>query len=408
MKVFVVGGGAAGMMAAIHAGELYEDVTLFEKNEKLGKKIYITGKGRCNVTNDADVDVLFKNINRNSKFLFSAIYGFDNNMVCSFMEENGCDLKVERGGRVFPVSDHASDVIKALQNALKNNSVKVMLNTTVKELIVESGSCTGVILSDGRKLFADKVIVATGGISYPTTGSTGDGYKFAKTCGHEIIKPMGSLVPIVTCDTWVPRLQGLSLKNVELSLVSDGKIIYRDLGEMLFTHFGISGPLVLSASAFYTTEIIKNKNVEIFLDLKPGLSIEQLDKRVLKDFESNMNRQFKNSLDELLPKTMIPIVVELSGVDPYKPVNLVTKEERNSLVKLLKHLSITPAGVRPVEEAIITRGGINVKEINASTMESKFINNLYFAGEVLDVDAMTGGFNLQIAWSTGYLAGACE
>lgn len=405
MKVVVVGGGAAGMMAAYHAGTIYDDVTLIEKNEKLGKKIYITGKGRCNVTNAADIDVVFKNINRNSKFMYSALYGFDNNAVYAFMENNGCPLKVERGERVFPVSDHASDIIKALTNALKKANVKVMLNTEVKGIESDGEKVTGVIISKGGTISADKVIIATGGVSYPTTGSTGDGYKFARSLGHTIIEPRASLVPIVTGETWVPKLQGLSLKNVELSLFSEGKCVYKELGEMLFTHFGISGPLVLSASSYYDTENSKGKNVTISLDLKPGLDEEALDKRLLRDFEENMNKCFKNALDALLPKTLIPVVVELSNIDPFKAVNEVSKTERKALVHLLKHLTMTPLGTSKIDEAIVTRGGINVKEINASTMESKLVKNLYFAGEVIDVDAMTGGFNLQIAWSTGYLAG---
>lgn len=396
------------MMAAIHAGELYEDVTVFEKNEKLGKKIYITGKGRCNVTNYADTNTIFKNINRNSKFLYSSIYGFDNTMVYSFFEENGCPLKVERGERVFPVSDHASDIIKTLTKALEKRNVKIRLNTNVKELIIESGICKGIILSNGDKLYADKVIVCTGGLSYPTTGSNGDGYRFAKKAGHTVIDTKPSLIPIVTGETWVPKLQGLSLKNVELKLISDGKTVYKDLGEMMFTHFGLTGPLVLSASAYYVAEMSKNKNTLISIDLKPALDEETLDKRILKDFQTYQNKQFKNALDDLLPQTLIPVIVELSGINPYKAVNEVTREERKGLAALLKNLTVTPVGTRPIEEAIITSGGINTKEINASTMESKLIKNLYFAGEVIDVDAMTGGFNLQIAWSTGYLAGGCE
>lgn len=408
MKVLVIGGGAAGMMAAIHAGELGHQVTLLEKNEKLGKKIYITGKGRCNVTNNCDTEDLFKNINRNPKFLYSAIYGFDNSFVYSFMEANGCPLKVERGERVFPVSDHASDVIKALSKALKDNHVNVMLNTSVKKILIENASVTGVLLKDDTVLKADKVIVATGGVSYPTTGSTGDGYRFAREVGHEIIEPKASLVPLVTGETWVPKLQGLSLKNVEINLLSDGKSRYKELGEMLFTHFGVSGPLILSASSIYQDEVSKNKNVTLSLDLKPGLSEEQLDKRILRDFDEQKNKLFKNSLDGLLPSKLIPVIVELSGINGAKEVNEVTKEERKRLVLLLKNLVMTPIGTARIEEAIITRGGINVKEVNASTMESKLVKGLYFAGEVLDVDAMTGGFNLQIAWSTGYLAGACE
>lgn len=404
-KICVIGGGAAGMMAALRAAELSNDVLLLEKNEKLGKKIYITGKGRCNVTNYADIDVLFKNINRNPKFMYSALYGFDNTRVYSFFEDNGCPLKVERGDRVFPVSDHASDIIKTLENALKKNNVKIMLNTEVKDIIVEENVCKGLLLKDDKSILCDRVIVATGGLSYPTTGSTGDGYRFAKRAGHTIVDPVPSLVPIVTGETWIPKLQGLSLKNVSLTVLSNGKAVYKDMGEMMFTHFGVTGPLVLSASSVVSEEILKNKNLEAFIDLKPALSLEQLDKRILKDFEGQMNKQFKNSLDELLPKTLIPVIVELSNIDPYKAVNEITREERKNLVNLIKDLKFTPVATRPISEAIITKGGINVKEVNASTMESKICKNLYFAGEVLDLDAMTGGFNLQIAWSTGYLAG---
>ena len=408
MKVIVVGGGAAGMMAAIRAGELHDNVILFEKNEKLGKKIYITGKGRCNVTNNADIDTILKNINRNPKFMYSAIYGFDNSRLYSFIEENGCPLKVERGERVFPVSDHASDIIKALSKALKDRRVNIKLNTPVKELIIEDGAVKGVILADGTREYADKVIVTTGGLSYPTTGSTGDGYKMAEAAGHTVVPTRPGLVPLVTGETWVPKLQGLSLRNVELKLYAEDKCVYKDQGEMLFTHYGISGPLVLSASAYYDKESRKNKNVSVSIDLKPALDEDALDKRILRDFEKFNNKQFKNALDELLPSKLIHIIVELSGIDPYKAVNVVTKEERKRLVQLLKHLTMTVIGAGNYNEAIITIGGINVKEINASTMESKLVKNLYFAGEVLDVDAMTGGFNLQIAWSTGYLAGECN
>lgn len=408
MKVIVVGGGAAGMMAAIRAGELHDNVILFEKNEKLGKKIYITGKGRCNVTNNADIDTILKNINRNPKFMYSAIYSFDNLRLYSFIEENGCPLKVERGERVFPVSDHASDIIKALSKALKDRRVNIKLNTPVKELIIEDGAVKGVILADGTREYADKVIVTTGGLSYPTTGSTGDGYKMAESAGHTVVPTRPGLVPLVTGETWVPKLQGLSLRNVELKLYAEDKCVYKDQGEMLFTHYGISGPLVLSASAYYDKESRKNKNVSVSIDLKPALDEDSLDKRILRDFEKFNNKQFKNALDELLPSKLIPVIVELSEIDPYKAVNVVTKEERKRLVQLLKHLTMTVIGAGNYNEAIITIGGINVKEINASTMESKLVKNLYFAGEVLDVDAMTGGFNLQIAWSTGYLAGECN
>lgn len=405
MRVIVVGGGAAGMMAAIHSAELSNEVILLEKNEKLGKKIYITGKGRCNVTNNSDIDVIFKNINRNPKFLYSAIYGFDNSCVYSFMENNGCPLKVERGERVFPVSDHASDIIKALTKALNDNNVDIRLNTEVISLIVEDNLIKGVILKNRKEIRADKVILATGGVSYPTTGSDGSGLKMAEGLGHTVVSLRPSLIPLIIKEDFVKSLQGLSLKNVELKLISNNKTVFSELGEMIFTHFGISGPLVLSASSFYDLEVEKGRDIYICLDLKPGLSEEQLDKRILKDFELYHNKLFKNSLDDLLPKTMIPVIIELSGIDPYKAVNEVTREERLRLVSLLKKLVLTPIGTSPIEEAIITRGGINVKEINSSTMESKLVGNLFFAGEMIDVDAMTGGYNLQIAWSTGHLAG---
>ncbi len=405
MHVLVIGAGAAGSMAAISAAQSGADVTLIEKNEKIGKKIYITGKGRCNVTNAADLEVVFKNVNRNPKFLYSALYGFTNTDVCDFFEKNGCRLKTERGDRVFPVSDHASDIIKALNKALNDLNVKIMLNTTVKAIVEHEKVAAGVLLTDGTKIFADRIIIATGGISYPTTGSTGDGYRFAEFLGHSVVKPRASLSAFYIQEPWVKRLQGLSLKNVELRLICNGKEKYRELGEMLFTHMGVSGPLCLSASAFYDEEL-KDKPQKLILDLKPGLTYEQLDKRILRDFEGKMNRQFKNSLDELLPRTMIQEIVDLSGIDGEKAVNEVSRNERLNLVNWIKNLTMTPVSLAPVSEAIVTRGGVNVKEINASTMESKIVKNLYFAGEVLDIDAMTGGFNLQLAWSTGHLAGS--
>jgi len=408
MKVFVVGGGAAGMMAAIHSADSGADVTLFEKNEKLGKKIYITGKGRCNVTNSSEAEVFFKNINRNPKFLYSAFYGFDNNMLYSFIEDQGCPLKVERGNRVFPVSDKSSDIIKAFSKALSNKGVNVKLNTEVKDLFVTDGICKGVLLKDGRTLYADRVILATGGLSYPSTGSTGDGYRFAESVGHSIVKPLPSLVPIEIREDYYHNLQGLSLKNVLLKVFVNGKVKFSDMGEMLFTHFGISGPLILSASSLYTECKEKGDDISLSLDLKPALSFDELDKRVLKDFDENKNKKYKNALDKLLPQTMIPVIINLSGIDEYKSVNEISREERLRLVTLLKDFKMTPIGTRSFNEAIITKGGVNVKEINASTMESKLVKNLFFAGEVLDVDAMTGGYNLQIAFSTGYLAGDCE
>ena len=401
--VIVIGGGAAGLMACVSASEHYSDIVLLEKNEKLGKKIYITGKGRCNVTNNAPFEVVFKNINRNSKFMYSALNDFNNTDVFSFFNNNGCPLKIERGERVFPVSDHASDVIRALSDYIKKKKVEVRLNTEVKSLIISDDCCTGVILKNGETVYGKKIIVCTGGLSYPSTGSTGDGYSFAKSAGISVTELSPSLVPIEVREDYIKDLQGLSLKNVRLTLFKGKKKLFSEIGEMLFAHFGITGPLSLSASAFIDTSSLEDLKIEI--DLKPGLDDETLDKRLLKDFEENINKSFKNSLDKLLPKSLIPVIVELSGIYPEKHVNEITREERLKLLGILKHFSLSPTGLRPFAEAIITKGGVSVKEINPSTMESKKVKNLYFAGEVLDVDAMTGGFNLQIAWSTGHLAG---
>lgn len=405
----VIGGGPAGMMAAIEAASRGSQVTLYEKNEKLGKKLFITGKGRCNITNDCDAEVFFQNVVSNLKFLYSSYYSFDQTAVINRLQSAGCKTKVERGNRVFPVSDHSSDVIKALQVLLKENKVVVSLNTQVTELIVEmindKKTVTGVKLKNGEIKKADSVILATGGASYPSTGSTGDGYRMAKKVGHNIKPIHPSLVPFVIKEEWCKALQGLSLKNVNIAMTIKGKEIYHEFGEMLFTHFGVSGPLILSASSYYMKQNSDGEVAKLNLDLKPALTEEQLDKRILRDFEKNQNRQFKNSLDELLPSKLIPIMVSLSKIPPDKPVHEVTKEERKTLVFLIKNLTMTIVGVRGLEEAIITQGGVATKEINPSTMESKIINNLFFAGEIIDVDALTGGFNLQIAWSTGFLAG---
>lgn len=404
MKVVVIGAGAAGLMAAYSASLCNDEVTILEKNEKIGKKIFITGKGRCNVTNASDADVFFNNLNRNPKFMYSAFYSFDNQAVMDFFESGGCELKVERGNRVFPVSDHSSDIIRVLNNKVKENGVKIVLNTEVIDIETNNGQVVAVVTKD--KFYpADKVILATGGASYPLTGSTGDGYKFAKKLGHTIVDPKASLIPFVTDDAWIPDLMGLSLKNVELTLMSGKKKLFNELGEMLFTHFGISGPLVLSASAYYQNACDKNLDVECIIDLKPALDYETLDARIRRDFDEVKNKIFKNSLDGLLPQRLIPVIIEKSGIDPMKKVNEISKEERQKLGYVMKNLDINITGVRPINEAIITRGGINVKEINASTMESKLVNGLFFAGEIIDVDAMTGGYNLQVAWSTGYLAG---
>ena len=402
-NIIVVGGGAAGMIAAYFAAEAGNKVTLLEKNEKLGKKIYITGKGRCNLTNACDVEELFLNVKSNSKFLYSAFYGFDNSQVIDFFESHGMPVKVERGNRVFPVSDKSSDVIFALQRALKEKKVEVLLHTEVSKLCYEKITdtkadeeatdkktelkITGVILKDGTTMAADAVIVATGGLSYPSTGSTGDGYKMAEDAGHTVTECTPSLVPFNVKEEWVKSLQGLSLKNTAISIYSGKKKLYEDFGEMLFTHFGVSGPMILSASASIKQSLIKQP-LDMYIDLKPALTQEALDKRILREFEEAKNKQFKNSINKLLPAKMIPVIIELSGIDPDKKVNEISKEERNRLLMLFKKLPVTLNGPRGYNEAIITKGGIKVKEINPSTMESKLVNGLYFAGEVLDLDAI--------------------
>ena len=402
-KVIVVGGGAAGMMACHAAAMCGHQVTLLEKNEKLGKKIYITGKGRCNLTNASDMEVLFANVMSNRKFLYSAFYTFDNNQVIDLFEMNGMATKTERGNRVFPVSDHSSDVISTMAKVLKNDNVEVKLNTTVQSLIIKENKACGVIVN-GKEISADNVILCTGGLSYPSTGSTGDGYEFAKKAGHRITDCTPSLVPFNIREEWVKDLQGLSLKNSAITIYDEKKKLYSDFGEMLFTHFGVSGPMILSASGNIKAGEF-TKPLKLVIDLKPAMTEEQLDKRILRDFDENKNKQFRNSVSKLLPSKLIPIIIDLSGIDPDKKVNEISKEERNHFVHLLKNLTMTINGLRGWNEAIITKGGINVKDVNPSTMESKLVSNLFFAGEVLDLDAMTGGYNLQIAWSTGYLAG---
>ena len=402
-KVIVVGGGAAGMMACHAAAMCGHQVTLLEKNEKLGKKIYITGKGRCNLTNASDMEVLFANVMSNRKFLYSAFYTFDNNQVIDLFEMNGMATKTERGNRVFPVSDHSSDVISTMAKVLKNDNVEVKLNTTVQSLIIKENKACGVIVN-GKEISADNVILCTGGLSYPSTGSTGDGYEFAKKAGHRITDCTPSLVPFNIREEWVKDLQGLSLKNSAITIYDEKKKLYSDFGEMLFTHFGVSGPMILSASGNIKAGEFA-KPLKLVIDLKPAMTEEQLDKRILRDFDENKNKQFRNSVSKLLPSKLIPIIIDLSGIDPDKKVNEISKEERNHFVHLLKNLTMTINGLRGWNEAIITKGGINVKDVNPSTMESKLVSNLFFAGEVLDLDAMTGGYNLQIAWSTGYLAG---
>lgn len=402
--VLVIGAGAAGMMAAFAAGKAGKRVLLLEKNEKAGKKIFITGKGRCNVTNACEVEDLFQNVISNPKFLYSAFYTFDNQAVMDFFENAGCHLKIERGERVFPTSDHSSDVIAALLRELKKLKVEITYHSEVVKLLISEGAVTGVKLRNGEELRAKRVIVTTGGLSYASTGSTGDGFKFASEAGLAVTKLVPSLVPLNTEEKWCADLMGLSLKNVELRLFDERKEYYRGFGEMLFTHFGVSGPLVLTASCYYA-KYLNGRPARMIVDLKPALSEEQLDKRILRDFEENKNKQFGNALGGLFPAKLIPVMVKLSGISTEKKVHEITKEERRQFVSLIKNLPLTVSGARSFAEAIVTQGGVAVKEINPSTMESKKIRGLYFAGEVLDLDAVTGGFNLQIAWSTGYLAG---
>ena len=407
-KVIVVGGGAAGMMAGIAAAENGNEVYLFEKNEKLGKKLFITGKGRCNITNACDMEDLMKQIVTNPRFLYSAFHAFDNMAVMDFFERIGLPIKTERGQRVFPQSDHSSDVIKVLQNYLEQLGVHIYLNTEVKNIVSEEGKFKKIVYGVGNKsMEADACIVATGGLSYQSTGSTGDGYRFAKQMGHTVTKLSPSLTALNVSEGFAAEMMGLTLKNVEVKLLQGKKVLYTDMGEMLFTHFGVSGPLILSASSYVAEEILKGNEIPVLsIDLKPALTEEQLDSRILSDFNDAKNKSFKNSLTHLLPQRMIDVVVRLSGIDPYKKVNEISKEERRQLGYLLKHLTLHITGLRDYKEAVITKGGITVKEIVPSTMESKLVSGLYFAGEVLDVDAMTGGFNLQIAWSTGYAAGS--
>ena len=361
-------------------------------------------QGRCNLTNACEQEDFFNYVISNGKFLYSAFYQMDNQSVMTFFENAGCRLKVERGGRVFPVSNHSSDVLAALNGQMERAGIQICLRTKVREIVIKESKIAGVRLSDGRLLYADSVIIATGGKSYESTGSAGDGYMFAESVGHTIKEVRPALVPFVVKEDWCMELQGLSLKNVSVMLKSDKKKIYEGFGEMLFTHFGVSGPLILSASSYYAKKYY-GMPVQLLIDLKPALTIEQLDKRLLKDFEENKNRQFKNALDGLYPSKLIPVMIRLSGISPEKRVNEITREERNTLIQCTKNLALTVTGTRDFKEAIITQGGVHVKEVNPSTMESKLIRGLYFAGEVLDLDAVTGGFNLQIAWSTGYLAG---
>ncbi len=408
--IIVVGAGPAGMMAAITAAQKGARVLLYEQNEKVGKKLFITGKGRCNVTNDSDCEELLTNVITNPKFLYSAFYDFDAQSCMDFFEGLGVRLKTERGNRVFPKSDHSSDIIRALEYEMRRLGVEIHLNTPVASLLLEKNGeeekekCTGILLADGKKVQADCVLLATGGVSYPLTGANGSGLEMAQKAGHKVTELYPALVPLVSEETWCHELMGLSLRNVSAEIKSGKKTLYEGFGEMLFTHFGVSGPLILSASSKIVKQLQKGK-LTLTIDLKPALSQEQLDKRILRDMEQANNKQFKNALSELLPSKLIPVMIRLSDISPDKKANELTKEERRRFGMLLKHLPVTILGTADFKEAIITQGGISVKEINPSSMESKKITGLYFAGECIDVDALTGGFNLQIAWSTGYLAG---
>lgn len=402
-KVIIIGGGAAGMMAAVSAAENGNDVHLYEKNEKLGKKIYITGKGRCNVTNGCDVEELFEHIVTNKKFMYSSIYTFDNTRAQEFFEDAGCPLKTERGNRVFPVSDKSYDVINALERSMKKYKVDINLFSDVTDLIVEDNVVKGIVVDD-KKIYGDKVVIATGGYSYQSTGSTGEGHRLATKYGHNVTKCSPSLVPFTVKEEDVKELQGLSLRNCKVAIYDGNRKLYDDFGELLFTHFGVSGPTVLSASS-YVNDIIKKKELKLIIDLKPALDEQTLDERIRRDFDENINKNFANSLDRLFPKSLIPVIIRRSLIAPDKKVNEITREERKNLLNTIKKFEFTLTGLRGFNEAIITHGGISVKDIDSSTMESKIIKNLYFAGEIIDVDAVTGGFNLQIAWSTGYLAG---
>ena len=408
-KVIVIGAGAAGSMAAIFAARNGDEVTVFEKNAKTGKKIYITGKGRCNITNAVSNEELIKNTIRNPKFMYSAFSTFTSEDVISFFESMGCPVKVERGSRVFPESDHSSDVIKALDKAMEKAGVKVRYNTPVEELIINDAGTeiVGIKLRDGKSVEADKVIVTTGGLSYKSTGSTGDGYEFAKQAGHTIKDLRPSLVALMVKEKFIKDLQGLSLKNVSVSVKNGKKQVFDELGEMLFTRDGISGPLILSASSI-AGDLFHNEGGILSIDLKPALSEEELDARLLRDFTEFKAKALKNAFDKLLPKSLIPVFLERTKIDVEKKAGDLTKSERSVIINLFKHFTLQITGLKGYEEAVITKGGVSVKEVNPKTMESKKVKGLYFAGEVLDVDALTGGFNLQIAWSTGAVAGVAD
>ena len=403
-KILVIGAGAAGMAAAIEAAQPGTDVMVLEHNEKTGKKLYITGKGRCNLTNQCERDTFFDAVLSNPKFLYGAYSHCDCQDVMVFFEAAGVPLKTERGNRVFPVSDHASDVIRALDSSMKEKHVRVRLHTDVKKLLIKDGAFCGVVTDAGETIYADACIVATGGLSYPSTGSTGDGYRFAKTAGHTVTETRPGLVPFTSRNAWIPKLMGLSLRNVCVTILDGEKELYRDFGEMLFTHFGLSGPLILSASSI-VGDVLKKRELLLSIDLKPALSDEQLDRRLIRELSEHANKEFRNAVSSLFPSKMLPVIVERSGIDPYKKANQVTKEERDRFSFLIRNFTVNLTGLRGYNEAIITRGGVSTKEIQPKTMMSKKCRGLFFAGEVLDLDAVTGGFNLQIAWTTGFAAG---
>ena len=403
-KVLIIGAGAAGMYAAAAAAGNGHEVHVYEKNEKPGRKLFITGKGRCNLTNACEVEEMLGAVKSNPKFLYSSFYTHTNQDVIRFFEENGMPVKTERGGRVFPASDHSSDVIRTLVRKLERLHVKIHTGKKVERILAEEGQFRGIVLADGTAVTADACVVATGGCSYPLTGSTGDGYRFARESGHTVTELFPSLVPVETKEPWVRDLMGLSLRNIELVMKDGKKEVYREFGEMLFTHFGLSGPVVLSATS-QVGPLLSKRPLSVHVDLKPALAREQLDQRILRDFGEQPNRQFKNCLARLLPSKLIPVIVMLSGIPPQKKIHDISKEERQTLVSCIKDLTMTAVSLRGWSEAIITKGGVSVRQIDPATMESKKVKGLYFAGEVLDLDAVTGGFNLQIAWSTAWLAG---
>ncbi len=413
MKVLIIGGGPAGIIAGIRSAEEGNNVILLEKNDNLGKKLLITGKGRCNITSSLDISEFINNIPGNGRFLYSAFDNFNNNDIIELLKEEGLDVKEERGNRIFPVTDDSRDVLNALLRKMKKLKIQIKLKSKVNKIIVEENRAVGIIYNDKEKLYADKIILATGGKSYPTTGSTGEGYKIAKELGHTINEIKPSLVPLeIYQKNECKAMQGLSLRNIGIKIMDSekNKLIYEDFGEMLFAHFGVSGPVIISSSAHLIRyknieELLKNRKINLSIDLKPALTKERLDDRILRDFNDLKNKQVKNSLDKLLPQKIIPVVLDRLNIDKNKQVNQITKEERLKIIEILKNFKLEISGFRPIEEAIITAGGISIKEINPKTMESKIVQNLYFAGEIIDVDAYTGGFNLQIAYSTGYTAG---